>query len=147
MMVELIEMWHKRCRPAPSADDFNVQMGCHLEEIAEMFEVLTVRQGMVDASCPAWRHLLELADGLKSGEMSAVINKGERGAFLDSLADQVVTAIGVGHCAGMQTGEALRRVNTSNWSKFDDNGHPLRDDNGKIAKGPRYAPPDLGGLF
>jgi hypothetical protein len=43
--------------------------------------------------------------------------------------------------------EALRRVNGSNWSKFNDDGQPIFDENGKIAKGPRYERPDLTGLY
>jgi len=41
----------------------------------------------------------------------------------------------------------VRRVNHSNWSKFDTDGKPLYDKNGKVLKGPNYAPPDLGGLY
>jgi hypothetical protein len=70
-----------------------------------------------------------------------------RGDFLDSVADQIVTAAGAGHCAGMQVTEAVRRVNSSNWSKYDTNGKPIFDENGKIAKGPNYEPPNLEGLY
>ncbi len=67
--------------------------------------------------------------------------------FLDSLADQIVTSVGVGHCAGMKTAEAVTAVNRSNYSKFDKNGYPIFNDSGKIAKGPDYAPPNLEGLY
>ena len=146
MSIESIELWQRRARPHPTAQDFNVALGVHLEEIAEMFEVLTVQHGTVDASFPVWVKLKELADGLKSGDMTASINPGEREAFLDSLADQVVTAIGVGHCAGMRTAEACERVNASNWTKTVD-GEFIRDANGKIAKPATYVAPDLKGLF
>lgn len=147
MTIESIELWQRRARPTPTPRDFDVQLGCHLEEICEMFEVTTVRDGAADASYPVWVGLKRLAEGLKSGEMSAYINPGERKAFLDSLADQVVTSVGVGHCAGMKTGEAIRRVDRSNWSKFDADGHPSFDENGKIAKPATYVKPDLEGLY
>ena len=70
----------------------------------------------------------------------------DREEFLDSLADQVVTAIGAGHCAGMKTAEAIERVNVSNWTKTVD-GEFQRDANGKIAKPSTYVPPDLKGLY
>ena len=63
-----------------------------------------------------------------------------------ALADQVVTAVGVGHTLGIDVPDAAGRVNASNWSKFVD-GQPVFDENGKIAKGPSYQPVDLEGLF
>ena len=147
MSIESIELWQRRARPTPTDRDFDVALGVHLEEICEMFEVLTVRDGVADASYTVWVKLKRLAHCLKTGEMSAYINPGERKAFLDSLADQVVTSVGVGHCASMKTSEAIRRVDRSNWSKFDADGHPSFDENGKIAKPPTYTQPDLEGLY
>jgi len=111
-----------------------------------MFEVLSVSDGRKDVSFPLWCTIKALSDGLKAGEMHATINPGEREAFLDALADQIVTAVGVGHCAGMQTAEAVARVNTSNWSKTVD-GEFLRDAQGKITKPAAYVKPDLKGLY
>ena len=147
MSIESIELWHRRARPQPAARDFDVQLGCHLEEIVEMLDTLTFDHGypLPGSGTLARTALDSLASSLKKGHASAAVK--DRKAFLDSLADQVVTAVGAGHCAGMKTSEALRRVNTSNWSKFDDDGQPIRDANGKIAKGTSYAPPDLTGLF
>lgn len=86
----------------------------------------------------------KVARMLKSGEMNAhVINRKE---FLDSLADQIVTAAGVGHCAGMDVPGAVEVVDHSNWSKFVD-GEPVFDNNGKITKGPDYFKPDLEGFY
>lgn len=39
--------------------------------------------------------------------------------------------------------EAFARVHASNMSKLDDNGNPIKRDDGKIMKGPNYAPPTL----
>ena len=145
-MIDVIELWHQRARQFPTEQDFNVQLGCHLEEIVEMFETLDFETdgvtfellGLVEA-------LNEFATALKTGEVKArIVNRKE---FLDSLADQIVTAVGAGHCANMKITEAVRRVNASNWSKFDVDGQPIRNEHGKIAKGPSYTPPDLEGLY
>ncbi len=40
-------------------------------------------------------------------------------------------------------GEALTRVHASNMSKLGPDGTPLRREDGKILKGPNYAPPQL----
>ena len=145
MTTEAIELWHRRARPEPTAADFNVQLGCHFEEVCEMFDALAFDFESAREASVAHKALLRLAERLKSGAGKAKIHG--RKDFLDSIADQVVTGIGAAHCAGMDGAEAIERVNTSNWSKFDDEGHPIFNEHGKIAKGPKYAPPDLEGLY
>lgn len=141
MSIESIELWHRRARPEPTHENLAVQLGCHFEEINEMLDTLKFDGG--------WNNLRYelrlLASRLKTGE--EVVTIIDRKEMLDSLADQIVTATGVGYCAKMDTAEACHRVNSSNWSKFDENGQPIFNENGKIAKGPRYAPPDLEGLY
>ena len=152
MSVDFIEMWHKRARPNPTDADFNVQLGCHIEEFLEMLETIE----LVPQQPRDWKDfesefgdmyatLFYLSKQLKRGIMRAEITN--RAEFLDAIADQVVTGVGAAHCAGMQATEAVRRVNESNWSKFDKDGQPIRDENGKIAKGPDYHAPDLEGLY
>jgi predicted HAD superfamily Cof-like phosphohydrolase len=156
MSVDFIEMWHKRARPEPTQEDFNVQLGCHFEEFREMLETIRIGRTQAGAALNYERDLhdkmidlFELVDsvsvGLKAGYLHGTII--DREGFLDSIADQVVTVVGTAHCAGMQATEAVRRVNQSNWSKFDKDGQPIRDKNGKIAKGPDYKQPDLEGLY
>jgi hypothetical protein len=89
--------------------------------------------------------LQEMEIELKNGELLANIT--DRKEFLDSLADQVVTAVGAGYCAGMKTADAVAAVNRSNYSKFDKNGYPIFNKQGKIAKGADYAPPNLEGMY
>lgn len=144
MTTEAIELWHRRARPEPTAADFNVQLGCHFEEIVEMMDTLEL-PGAPGAWWETRDVMLMLADWLKQGIVSAQIK--DRKEFLDSIADQVVTGIGAAYCAGMKGAVACDRVNTSNWSKFDENGQPIRDTNGKITKGPNYQQPVLDGLY
>jgi predicted HAD superfamily Cof-like phosphohydrolase len=137
--------WHKRACPQPDDQAFHVQLGCHLEEVAEMLEALdgcTPQTRLaIDNAMQALDHL---ATGLKSGKARVLLTS--RQDVLDSLADQMVTAVGVGYRAGMQPVEALTEVDISNWSKFDEKGQPIFDDNGKVKKGPNYKTPDLKGL-
>ena len=146
MSIESIELWHKRARPEPDHNNLAVQFGCHCEEIHEM--LLTVYGSNEDTErlvLALGAAAKQLADHLKAGEGGIEIADPE--ALLDSLADQIVTGVGVGHCCGMKTAQAVERVNTSNWSKFDEHGQPIFNANGKIAKGPNYSPPDLKGLY
>ena len=145
MTTEAIELWHRRARPEPTAADFNVQLGCHFEEVCEIFDALAFDFESAREASVAHKALLRLAERLKSGAGKAKIY--DRKDFLDSIADQVVTGIGAAYCAGMKGAVACDRVNTSNWSKFDENGQPIRDPNGKITKGPNYQQPMLDGLY
>ena len=147
MTIESIALWHKRARPNPTDKDFNTQLGCHLEEIVEMIETLrfTHKNGtgveMPGKNSMLYQQIKDFADGLKAGRITAYV--ADRKGFVDSVADQIVTGVGVGHCANMQVVKAVDIVNTSNWSKFSPEGQPYFDQNGKILKGPNYVPPAL----
>lgn len=143
MSTEQIELWHKRARPTPTAEDFNVQLGCHFEELDEM--MLAVKTNEPELWENIRLDISWLSKLLKSGRITATII--DRKEFLDAIADQVVTGVGAGHCAGMKTAEAVAAVNRSNYSKFDKDGYPIFNEQGKVMKGPDYAPPDLEGLY
>jgi predicted HAD superfamily Cof-like phosphohydrolase len=141
MSIDSIELWHRRSRPEPTPENLNVQLGCHVEEFIEMLDAVKF-----NATWTNLRYeLVLLADRLKANMESAEIV--DRKEFLDSLADQIVTAVGVGHCAGMKTSDAVDAVSRSNWSKFNDEGFPIFNEHGKIAKGPNYKRPYLEGLY
>ena len=141
MSIDSIELWHRRARPEPEQKNFNVQMGCHVEEFIEMLDAVKFNNTWTNLRY----ELVLLADRLKTNMENAEIV--DRKEFLDSLADQIVTAIGVGHCAGMKTSDAVDEVSRSNWSKFNDEGFPIFNEHGKIAKGPNYKRPYLEGLY
>jgi hypothetical protein len=112
-----------------------------VEEFVEMLDCVQFNGG--------WNNLRYelklLADRLKSGQESVVIH--DRKEMLDSLADQIVTSVGVGHCAGMKMSDGVDAVSKSNWSKYDENGNPVFNEHGKIAKGPNYKRPILDNLY
>lgn len=148
--IQRIQDWHAAARPNPTDDDFNVQLGCHLEEIAEMVENLMFHTydypSVNGKDTPLYQYLSLAAACLKDGAYTASIS--DRKEFLDSLADQIVTGVGVGHCANMKVVEATAEVSRSNNSKFDPNtGKPIFNEQGKITKGPAYTPPNLDGLY
>jgi hypothetical protein len=117
-----------------------------LEEVVEMLLEMYVdgSDNTDDYLRKAIAALDILASGLKQGTMSAGIPN--RVAFLDSLADQIVTAVGVGYCGNMAIQSAVEEVNRSNWSKFNYKGFPGFNKHGKIAKGDNYSPPNLEGM-
>ena len=141
MSIDSIELWHRRARPEPTPENLNVQLGCHIEEFIEMLDAVKFSGTWTNLRY----ELVLLADRLKANMESAEIV--DRKEFLDSLADQIVTSVGVGHCAGMKMSDAVDAVNKSNWSKYNDDGEPIFNEHGKIAKGPKYRPPVLNNLY
>lgn len=146
MSLTRIHQWHHACRPTPTDADLQVQFGCHLEEVGEMLDTVSITSvtDYVDIS-QLKKDLARIATLLKTREtvkMEVIDRKG----LLDSLADQVVTGVGVGYCANMLVLVGIARVNQSNWTKFGEDG-PVRLPGGKIGKGPFYIPPDLEGCY
>lgn len=144
-MTQSITQWHQLARPNPTEAHFNVQFGCHLEEIAEMLEEVTFHTQASDFTTTgkdsaAYHQIKLLADMLKAGEATTEITN--RVKFLDALGDQNVTASGTAYCANMDYDGAVEEINRSNWSKFVD-GKPVVKANGKIGKGPNYTEPSL----
>lgn len=118
-------------------------MGCHLEEVEEMLDVLQTKYpGYKNKLDDARKHLRFISNLLKQEEDSFFIKEEDRKELLDSLADQIITATGVGTFLGMNVPGALAEVNRSNYSKFED-GEPVFNENMKVMKGKDYTPPDL----
>lgn len=129
-----IVQWFEKAVPSPSPKNQAVQIGCHFEEVNEMLRALGMRDVFLENAPAAFKQAKTLGSIAQRP-----IDKTE---LLDSLCDQIVTAIGVGHMMGFDILGALAEVNRSNWSKFE-NGNPIFDENGKIKKGADYFPPDL----
>ena len=62
---------------------------------------------------------------------------------LKELADLVYVCYQYAENMGWFLDEALNRVHESNMSKLDEDGKPIYREDGKVLKGPNYAPPDL----
>lgn len=131
--------WFKEAKPEPTDKDKLVQIGCHFEEVCEHLEAMGCEGGELGVMA------YELKTYTKEQPDSVInekLNEFNNLDLLDSLADQIVTAVGVAYMMGFDIIGALTEVNASNWSKFVD-GKAVTDENGKIAKGEDYFKPDL----
>jgi len=144
MNINSIYAWHYEARPYPNDQDFDVQLGCHFEEILEMLDTIKLSKDSHYLETAA-HAIATLSLALKRKETSARIE--DRKEFLDAVCDQIVTGIGAAYCAKMLPVTALEKVDKSNWSKFDEDGRAIRNGSGKIIKGPNYEKPDLSGLY
>ena len=117
-----------------------------------MAPLIRLNEGQGDAFGDAWYALtgtenatLALADLFKKGETADpdMMNRPQRIELLDSLCDQIVTAVATAYMLGMDLHGALSEVCRSNESKFGEDGEPIFDQNRKIIKGPNYSKPKL----
>lgn len=111
----------------PDTDRVMLRLRLIAEEFFELLEACDVDHGMYyDPSriCPMSRvNLVEVADAL--GDLDYVI-EGTRLEF------------------GINGGPVAAEIHRSNMSKLVD-GKPLYREDGKVAKGPNYSPPDIEG--
>lgn len=144
MSIQETKKWFEAAVSAPTHENMNIQIGVHFEEFLEMLDNLAFANLAYEALADqATSALGELSNALKKGRCEAqIINPIEH---LDALTDQIVTAVGCAHMAGMDIVGALDEVNRSNFSKFED-GKPVFNEHGKIAKGRDYKAPELAGF-
>lgn len=141
--VHRIVEWFRTAKPEPTVKNILTQLGCHLEEVEEMIGALD------NADSDLAYELRQASDELKSidvdkyaTEVQAMMSEWDKVELLDSLCDQIVTAIGTAYDFGFDIEGALKEVAASNESKFED-GKPVFDENMKIIKGKNYFKPDL----
>src|SRR5690606_14317733 len=68
-------------------------------------------------------------------------------AAADALADLVYVVYGMALECGIPLPEVLAEVHASNLSKLGADGRPVHRADGKVLKGPSYAPPDVAGVL
>ena len=139
MMIYSIKKWFEVAKPEPTVKDASVQIGCHYEEVAEMASALWDDEIQESAENTAYDY--KDADDYFT-DFLEYLTESQRIQILDAICDQIVTAVGAAYMMGMDIEGALAEVNRSNWSKFE-GGVPVFNEQGKIAKGAEYTPPEL----
>lgn len=142
-MITQIKRWLETAFPNPTEKDQATQIGVHLEEVAEFMEAIgshkaaTILVQDVSDNFKQSPNIYQDADG-----NAIILPEDFKIQMLDALCDQIVTATSVAHSMGFDIVGAIKEVNASNWSKFED-GKPLYDANGKVIKGKHYFKPNL----
>ena len=124
----------------------SVQIGVHLEEIAEFLDEVAIAGSNADndSLILVATRLKGLAHRIKQG--STLIQIRNRTRALDALCDSEVTGNGVAFLAGFKKEQADDRVLDSNESKLNADGTAVILPGGKIGKGPAYKAPSLADL-
>lgn len=133
--------WFKEAKPEPTIECECVQQGVMFEEMYELLDALGLSES------DAGRGLKHLAYLFKTKQRYAILllaslTNEQRIERLDAMCDIVVTAAGSSYTSKDDFIGALKEVNASNWSKFE-NGKAVTDENGKIIKGSGYFKPEL----
>lgn len=136
-----IKRWFDVATPNPLLTHKIMQIGVHMEEFTEMLDALGVE-------CEETKRLTEQFKSRQGASIESIKDMTDEAkvALLDSLCDQIVTAIGIACYMRMDIEGALAEVNRSNWTKFED-GKVVKDSMGKIVKGKNYTSPELKGFI
>lgn len=138
--------WLRNCgKPSDkmNADLISVQIGCHIEEVCELLQNLSVsKEGYARLLDRCVIDLNALALKLKTGGVIAYIPEHLRVDVLDALCDAEVTGNGIAYLAQMDKAGADEAVIASNEAKLVD-GKPVILPGGKIGKPAGWTPPNL----
>lgn len=97
---------------------------------------LKLQRTLIDEECN------EVSDAVDE-VLTNLNNKRARENLLKELADLVYVCYQMAAAFDWNLTEASIRVHDSNMSKLDDDGKPIRREDGKILKGDNYIPPTL----
>jgi predicted HAD superfamily Cof-like phosphohydrolase len=121
----------------------SVQIGCHIEEVCELLDTLSVsKEGYARLLQRCVIDLNALALKLKTGGVIAYIPEHLRVDVLDALCDAEVTGNGIAYLAELDKDAADEAVIASNEAKLVD-GKPVILPGGKIGKPQGWMPPNL----
>jgi len=117
----------------------------------EQVEAFTKAMGQAFNQEPS-RGVAELRQKLIMEEAAEVFDELDREvinkvALTKELADLLYVVYGTAVAFGLPIDPAFNRVHKSNMSKLDTDYKPIKDEDGKVLKGPYYKPPHLDDLF
>ena len=134
------------------------QIGFHFEEVKETIGALSelLPKGEV-THLAAITALADLREGYITGKFNQVKDvirnplleehKLAVQELVDGLGDTIVTATGVLNRSGVDPVEVMKRINDSNYTKFDESGNPIINEFGKIGKSTLYKKPEWDDLI
>lgn len=98
------------------------------------------KPAIVDAFTWKLRHSL-IFEEFK--ELIAAHHQGDLIAVADALGDLLYVVYGTGLAYGLDLDAAFAEIHRSNMTKLGPDGKPLRNEDGKVVKGPNWEPPNL----
>ena len=121
----------------------------HYKRVDEFHKAYGMPRGIVTVSDDFSKVTQEDADRIKlrfdlnAEEFKELVTAETPAEIMKEACDLVYVILGMFVEFGWNFDEAFKRVHESNMSKLDDEGKPIRREDGKILKGPNYQAPDL----
>ena len=135
------ENWLRACGKEVGLKNASTQLGCILEEVAELLNELYVNEiSTSEQITDALSALTKLAATFKRGE-DRLQGRGDSESIVDALADIKVTVDGFAYLAGLDIQKADAITIEANNRKLID-GKPVILDGGKIGKPAGWIAPD-----
>lgn len=116
--------------------EFHEACGLALDEYAPSRELLQLRKRLIVEEAKEAGD--ELSEALRIGRLEDDV----RIKLTKEFADLMYVVVGAAVSFGIDIDQAFDVVHESNMSKLVD-GKAVKDDGGKVIKGPNYRPPDL----
>ena len=121
----------------------------HYKRVDEFHKSYGMPRGTVTVSDDFSKVTQEDADRIKlrfdlnAEEFKELVTAETPAEIMKEACDLVYVILGMFVEFGWDFDEAFKRVHESNMSKLDEEGKPIRREDGKILKGPNYQAPDL----
>jgi predicted HAD superfamily Cof-like phosphohydrolase len=121
----------------------------HYKRVDEFHKAYGMPRGTVTVSDDFSKVTQEDADRIKlrfdlnAEEFKELVTSETPSEIMKEACDLVYVILGMFVEFGWNFDEAFKRVHESNMSKLDEEGKPIRREDGKILKGPNYQAPDL----
>ena len=121
----------------------------HYKRVDEFHKAYGMPRGTVTVSDDFSKVTQEDADRIKlrfdlnAEEFKELVTAETPAEIMKEACDLVYVILGMFVEFGWDFDEAFKRVHESNMSKLDEEGKPIRREDGKILKGPNYQAPDL----
>ena len=113
----------------------------HAIDVTPDTDLITLRNRLIFEEYSELRD--ELAAAMVDVETLGEITSKTKQRILKEMADLQYVLSGLAVVLGLPLHVAFNRVHKSNMSKLGAYGKPILREDGKILKGPNYAPPDL----
>jgi len=112
--------------------------------IKEFNDVMEVERGRDLATIELrWRLIKEEYKELEDELFPTTSKELDIKKVAKELADLLYVVYGCADVLGIDADGVFEQVHASNMSKLGEDGKPIRREDGKVLKGPNYAPPDL----
>jgi len=116
--------------------EFHTAFGCPSTKDKDDFNILRLAESLITEE---YHEVLEAIDDWSAGEDTVA----RRAHLLKELADLAYVCVFFAEVYGWNFDVGFNRVHKSNMSKLGADGKPIRNETGKVVKGPNYKEPNL----